>query len=292
MPASFAARLCGYRSDGTPNMSDRSQVHSVAMGRALLANLGVPEGTPAPGTNRIGTLFDEAVTADLAGLLEQGAGHLTVVAQCAVYQFEQYAHLRAVEELSNAETSVPDRLRVLKSQVGALSDLRRSHLQECIEEILAAATAEEQQRRLLLDSIGNESMLHLDVSIYRDLDTQAITGALKHLVAGLSAKWTLRTDRMQDPISQGAKLAAVRRGRMPHFAAITIEPRPYMLNLLARGSGGLDCVYHLDLPALIQAVDEVCTDDGQRANRDEFYRLVDQRRIRDYDDLVAYLETL
>lgn len=291
MPASFAAGLCGYRSDGTPNMSDRSQAHSIAMGRALLATLGVSEGTPAPGTNKIGTLFDASVTADLIALLAASAEHLTVAAQCAVYEFEQYTHLRAVQELSNSETSVPDRLRDLWFRVGALPELQRSHLQECIDEILAEAKAEEQQRRLLLDSIGNESMLHLDVSIYRDLATQANTGALKHLVAALSVKWTLRTDRMQDPISQGAKLAAVRRGRMPHFAAITIEPRPYMLNLLARGSGGLDCVYHLDLPALILAVDEVCTD-AQRANRDEFHRLVDQRRIRDYDELVAYLKTL
>jgi hypothetical protein len=62
--------------------------------------------------------------------------------------------------------------------------------------------------------------------------------------------------------------------------------------MLARGSGALDCVYHPNLPALTQAIDDVCKAPGQRWNRDEFHRLVDQRRIRDYDELVTYLATL
>ena len=42
---------------------------------------------------------------------------------------------------------------------------------------------------------------------------------------------------------------------MPHFAVVTMEPRPYMLNLLGGGSGEVDCVYHLDLPALTAAIE-------------------------------------
>lgn len=66
-----------------------------------------------------------------------------------------------------------------------------------------------------------------------------------------------------------------------------------MLNLLGGGSGDVDCVYHLDVPALTEAVDAVYAKTAQRRRgRDQFNRLVDQRRIRDYDDLVAEIRAL
>ena len=83
-------------------------------------------------------------------------------------------------------------------------------------------------------------------------------------------------------------MSALRRGRMPHFGVVTMEPRPYMLNLLGGGSGDVDCVYHLHLPALTEAVEAVYSKGAKRIQgRDQFRRLVDQRRIRDYDQLVA-----
>lgn len=118
---------------------------------------------------------------------------------------------------------------------------------------------------------------------------------LAELEVGLSLKWSLRTDRAQDCRSQGAKLSALRRGRMPHFAAVTMEPRPYMLNLLGGGSGDVDCVYHLDLPALAQAVEDVYgskSDKNSLRTLGTFRRLVEQRRLRDYDELVRYVISL
>jgi hypothetical protein len=87
-------------------------------------------------------------------------------------------------------------------------------------------------------------------------------------------------------------MAAMRRGRMPHFAAVTMEPRPYYLGRLGMGTGDLDCVYHLALPELAKAVEDVYVGPKRAKQRDTFRRLVDQRRLRDYDDLVAYLSTL
>lgn len=76
---------------------------------------------------------------------------------------------------------------------------------------------------------------------------------------------------------------------MPHFAAVTMEPRPYMLNLLGGGSGEVDCVYHLDLPALTLAIEAACAGQVRRQETlDLFRRLVEQRRLRDYDELVEY----
>lgn len=80
---------------------------------------------------------------------------------------------------------------------------------------------------------------------------------------------------------------------MPHFAAVTMEPRPYMLAILGGGSGEVDCVYHLDLPALTKAIEETTTGrPNRRKAADTFRRLVEQRRLRDYDELVAYALTL
>lgn len=88
-------------------------------------------------------------------------------------------------------------------------------------------------------------------------------------------------------------MAALRRGRMPHFAVVTMEPRPYMLNLLGGGSGEVDCVYHLDLQALTAAIQDTCVGNPRRrATFDTFNRLVAQRRLPDWEELVDYAETL
>ncbi|MBT2449369.1 type II site-specific deoxyribonuclease [Streptomyces sp. ISL-43] len=165
-----------------------------------------------------------------------------------------------------------------------------AHLDKIDHEVLQAET----KRLELLDLLGEESVLKLDITISRATPGVA-SAAAQHLIAGLSLKWTLRTDRAQDCRSQGSKMASLRRGRMPHFAAVTMEPRPSMLNLLGRGSGDVDCLYHLDLPALSQAIDEYCSGTRRKDRlkmRDNFRRLCDQRRLRDYDELRSYVSTL
>jgi hypothetical protein len=164
---------------------------------------------------------------------------------------------------------------------------------EKVEALIAGVEAvlddEAAKLRLLLEELGQESLLGLDITVSR----AAVDGRLPLLDVGLSLKWSLRTDRAQDCRSQGAKMSALRRGRMPHFGVVTMEPRPYMLNLLGGGSGDVDCVYHLDLPALTAAVDRVYVGSKQRIKgRDLLHRLIDQRRIRDYDELVSEISSL
>ncbi|MEV0950868.1 NgoMIV family type II restriction endonuclease [Promicromonospora sp. NPDC050249] len=143
--------------------------------------------------------------------------------------------------------------------------------------------------RLILDEAGDESLLKPDVTGSR----RNPYAELPLLETGLSLKWSLRTDRAQDCRSQGAKMSTLHRGRMPHFAAFTMEPRPTMLNLLAGGSGVVDCVYCLDLTTLQVAVDNVYSRTNQRIRtRDMFRRLVDMRRIRGYDELVATVSVM
>jgi hypothetical protein len=139
--------------------------------------------------------------------------------------------------------------------------------------------------------MARESLLQLDLAISNNVDPP-------RLLIGLSCKWTLRTDRAQDCVAQGQKLAALRRGHMAHFAVLTIEPRPTMLRLLAYGSGAVDCVYHLALPELLLAARDLVDRATSRTRKSALSQqetlelMVAQRRIRPYSELVSEIRRL
>ncbi len=293
MPAPFVFDLCGYR-DGRPNTSDSSQPHSVEIGLAFFEKIGVPKGS---GAGKVDKLWNQRMVEDLRYQLREVAPHLVVESESSPHEFEQYAHLKALRELSeDLSSEVELALSGLKEDVtDRYEDLDRigaARIAELVDALDRAQSAAEVRRRSLADLLGDESLLRLDVAVNRPAPVPN-PSKIPHLVAGFSLKWSLRTDRLQDPRTQGAKMASLRRGRMPHFAAVTMEPRPYMLGRMGRGSGDLDCVYHLHLPALMLAVNEVYKGKPARVKmRDMFNRMVEQRRLLDYDDLVAYLATL
>ncbi|MGW4555224.1 NgoMIV family type II restriction endonuclease [Streptomyces sp. NPDC004365] len=289
MPASFAADLCGYR-DGNPNTSDSSATESVRLGHLFFEKMAIPAER---GSVKIDHIWSHAMVADLKEKLTETAPYLVVDRERAAHDFEQYAHLKALQrltdddslEVSSALEELQRHLSLPESQL----DARTSALVDALEK---AVEHSEARRRPLLELLGDESLPRLDISVHHSRIPEPHSDT-PHLVAGFSLKWSLRTDRLQDPRTHGAKMAALRRGRMPHFAAVTMEPRPYFLARLGRGTGDLDCVYHLHLPALTSAVDEYYRGSRSRIrHRDIFHRMVEQRRIRDYDDLVAYLGTL
>ena len=63
--------------------------------------------------------------------------------------------------------------------------------------------------------------------------------------------------------------------------AVTAEPLPTRLAALALGTGDLDCVYHVALPELTKAVEQVENED----QADMLQMLVNGRRLRDISDL-------
>jgi len=286
MPATFAKDLCGYRAHGKPNTSDASEAFSVELGQALFEVLGVDPG--AHGDEPTGGPFADRVAADLRSRAEDAGSSTVVTPEMSLNMFEQYKHVGALRgmkpDASRELRRALDRAYALirRKIVSPPRDLARA--EELILNVETALSEEIERRRLLLEQVGVESLLKLDVtaSRYRTPTSDP------ELLVGLSLKWSLRTDRAQDCRSQGAKMAALRRGPMPHFAAVTMEPRPYMLNLLAGGSGDVDCVYHLDLPALTTAVEAVCAGRPlRRTTLETFRRMVAQRRVQDYDELVA-----
>ncbi|CAM5420223.1 hypothetical protein SXANM310S_06291 [Streptomyces xanthochromogenes] len=297
MPAPFTSSLCGYR-DGRPNTSDKGDPGSVSLGKVFFEAMGIPSDAIPP-QQAVGNLMASQMASDLQSHLAPGAPHLAVVPEKPFTSFEQFSHLNAGRELRGDMAAdvirAVNELQRFSAAPGFEGDLRATiniHLNQIRAEIQQA----EERRRQLLNLLGEESLLKLDITVSRAVGSP-LTGqdTLPHLIAGLSLKWTLRTDRAQDCRSQGSKMAALRRGRMPHFAAVTMEPRPSMLALLGKGSGDVDCVYHLNLPALDSAIEEYCSGTQRKprmAMRDNFKRLCEHRRIRDYDELRSYLATL
>jgi NgoMIV restriction enzyme len=281
MNAPFVNDLCGFRS-GRANTSDAHDKLSVLLGARLYEKLGVPTGTPEPGD--VGNLLTQRVSSDL----EHRRPDLVVQRDRPASQFEQYAHLAALQSLRKQRTNPLEReLARIREALAKAASAGRVHasaqksLEKRLDAMAVASEEAESQLRAVVDQIGSESMLKLDVAVGRHGASAA------ELLIGLSAKWSLRTDRAQDCLSQGSKLVSLRRGKMPHFALITMEPRPAMLALVADGSGSVDVVYHLALPALIETVEELAETRGAWSPAITLRRLVAQGRVRDYGSLVA-----
>ena len=283
MPAPFASTLCGFRPNGNPNTSDNHDDLSKVLGRALFDQLGVPAGQIArkdPGADMEIAIVDH---------LKELRPELDLRRSRSAVEFEQYAHLGVFPEFREGHVNASpriDRLRELAASLPASSAATKVQT-----EISRVETLFEEQDRIserLISNMPEESFLKLDITCGEDQP-----GLKPRMHVGLSSKWSLRTDRAQDCVSQGSKLASQRRGPMPHFAVITMEPRPAMLRILADGSGAIDYVYHLDLPALTRAMAVVRS--GKPAGWPPgrtFDRLLQQGRLRDYDDLVKAVKAV
>lgn len=279
MPAPFARDLVGLRQPGgNPNTSDNNDDQSIELGRTLIVELGKPADTVGPpDAPRL-----------LAGLTIEHLRTIRpdlIVRDGSALGYAQYGHLAVYPEFRRKWTGPRMVLAELETTASRLPpSLDRARMEAALSK--ARASLEEQARLVdvLADQMPQESLLKLDIAV-----GEPVGEGLPLLHVGLSAKWSLRTDRGQDPLSQGSKLVGLRRGRMPHFAVLTIEPRPAMLKLLADGSGSIDCIYHLDLAALSRTI-ETCSaskaDPRRWSPKVTFDRLVRQGRIRDYDDLV------
>jgi hypothetical protein len=277
MPASFARKLGGYRpNNGKPNVSDASDPHSVELSKALFHEMGIPDGQP--GIEEPGKALEIAVAQDI----QAKRPDLDIQLSRSVLEFAQYRHLSVFPRFRAAHLPADKELEKIRQLADQLPPSRQAtQLLRQLDKSSAAFKAQDLIVADLIDNMPEEALLRVDITV----GSPPVSGPAAMLL-GLSSKWSLRTDRAQDCISQGAKLVAQRRGRMPHYAVITMEPRPSMLKILADGSGSIDCVYHLDLPALDAAIEKVRRlRQGKWLPGLEWDRLRRQGRIRDYDEL-------
>ncbi|MGY1863689.1 MULTISPECIES: NgoMIV family type II restriction endonuclease [Nocardia] len=281
MTAPFAATLCGYRNNGNPSTSDNSDAGSIEWGHAMFQALGVEPGSPQ--ISNVGTMMESAV----AEHLESVRPDLIIRQSRPAMDFEQYRHLGVFRQFQRSYRQPSDELELV------LRDLQQlppsPAITEATARIQAVRESVDENHGLVSQLVGTmpeESMLKIDITV-------GAPDSLARLLVGLSSKWTLRTDRAQDCISQGAKLVNLRRGHMPHYAVLTMEPRPAMLKLIAYGSGAVDCVYHLALAELRSAAETIeAQRGGSWSPRVMLERMVAQRRVRPYQELVDEIKRL
>ncbi len=141
--------------------------------------------------------------------------------------------------------------------------------------------AEKDERGTLRSSLGTDYLIRPDITIgilHDELEDQR-----QHLHAAVSCKWTIRSDRVQNIRHEGVVLTRHRRGRQPHIVAVTAEPLPSRLAAIARGTGELDCVYHVALPQLRSA----CPTDSE--SETVLTELIEQDRLRPFGILAEVL---
>lgn len=105
--------------------------------------------------------------------------------------------------------------------------------------------------------------------------------SLMILHASISCKWTIRSDRAQNTRTEALNLIRNRKGNAPHIVVVTAEPMPTRLASLALGTGDLDCVYHMSLYELVEALKAI----DDESQQDMLNLLVLGRRLRDITDL-------
>ena len=91
----------------------------------------------------------------------------------------------------------------------------------------------------------------------------------------------MRSDRAQNTRTEALNLIRNRKGRLPHIVAVMGEPLPSRISSVALGTGDIDCTYHIALPELQQAVEDV----GGREDRRLMEIMVQGGRLKDISDL-------
>jgi hypothetical protein len=158
------------------------------------------------------------------------------------------------------------------------------------------------EHRELAASLGNDYAISPDVIVTRQPEPDAFINSkgaflapntalrsplresvnpLPILHACVSCKFTLRSDRSQNARSEALNLIRNRKGRTPHIVIVTAECLPSRLASLALGTGDIDCLYHIALPELVDAVDRLDFPDA----KDMLDTMISGRRIRDITDL-------
>lgn len=275
--APFAADLCGYRPNGNPSTSDSHDPGSIEWGHALFAALGVVPGTTE--IPQVGSAMEKRAAAHLTSLRPD----LMLAQSRPALEFDQYRHLNVFRQFGKTYRGPAAELDEALDELPSTPEF--SSVRDHIHAAIAAAQQDHQLVVQLQDTMPEESLLKIDITV-------AAPEPIDRLLIGLSSKWTLRTDRAQDCVSQGSKLVNHRRGHMPHYAVLTMEPRPSMLKLIAYGSGAVDCIYHLALPELQEAAMQIESTKKSRAGapgwppRLMLERMIAQGRIRSYQQLV------
>jgi len=262
----YQRRLCAeatYLKGDIPSMADVDNRLSSAISRRLVELMGHPLGSSTISGQTAGERLEEITREFLqnsfAYLQHLRPGNWLFSVHNSITDFDQYRHLVELEEL----------VKKNKSLKTALGDYVISP--DIVVGREPVSDSAINQLHPLVDQHRLASFTPL-----RNANTSTLT-----LHASISCKWTLRSDRSQNARTEGLNLIRTRKGHTPHIAVVTGEPLPNRIASLALGTGDIDCVYHVALHELIQAIQE----SGSEPVMEMLETLVDGRRLRDISDL-------
>lgn len=253
--------------EGIPSNADRHSRQSVDIAVGILRHLGIEGVGERLAGQKAGSVFEDLCRDYLESALpqlrhlrpgrwvvEKGGG-----GRSAITRYDQYEHLKAVEEASKANPQLAAALGIdylIKPDVVVVREPEKD------EDINAGqALVDDEYARLTPIRLANSDRLILHASI--------------------SCKWTIRSDRAQNARSEGLNLVRNRKGRLPHIVVITGEPMPNRIASIALGTGDIDCVYHFALPELLNAVRDCEYMDAE----DLLRTMIEGKRLRDVADL-------
>jgi hypothetical protein len=256
-----------------PNFADGSSRSSVSIALGIVQILGHELQVGITKGQTSGASF-ESITKEFVEdafnlLIHLRPGRWLYSTHQAISEFDQYKHLAYLE-------------KALKNNKELASSLGRDYI--ITPDIVVA-------RQLVTDNEINQPNHIVDVGEpIAQLTALRAANSLEQqplLHASISCKWTIRSDRVQNARTEALNLIRNRKGHLPHVVSVTAEPLPTRIAALALGTGDLDCVYHIALPELQQAIVQ-----GNNTDQlDMLTTLIDGRRLRDISDLPFDLAT-
>lgn len=177
--------------------------------------------------------------------------------------FVQYEHLEYLQELTNANAK-------LKTILG--------------NDYMVAPDVVV-YRRPIDDPTLNKPFPVVDDSVSTMTELRASNNEKPLLLASISAKWTMRSDRAQNSRTEALNLIRNRKGQTPHIVVVTGEPLPSRIASLALGTGDIDCMYHFALYELTEAVEEYAYANGREDIVEQLDTLIAGKRLKDISDL-------
>ncbi len=256
---------------GKASNADTSSAVSVTIANHIAVALQAETGEKLAGQtsgSEFETIIAQYVEDTLAYLGHIRPGRLSVAKvgsrnSLGIAVYEQYRHLRALKEAADNDP-------VLATSIG--------------RDYTVAPDIVVYREPMTDDEINTAGLIVDDESALKT-DLRATNGGGAVLLASISAKWTMRSDRAQNSRSEALNLIRNRKGGLPRIMVVTAEPLPSRLSSLALGTGDIDCVYHFALYELQEAV---------RATRNEealalLNIMIDGKRLKDISDLTLDL---
>ena len=264
------AQVLSVSPSGIPSNADKDNAASRKIATGIVERLQLKPRMLAkkPAGQTVGNEFEEccrgfvAATFPLLSNVRPGkwaVERITGRGKLLIANFEQYAHLRDLDDLAAANEELKAALGTDYTIAPDVVVLRSPEPDTVINDGN--------------EVVGDEFCVHASL---RKLNNKA---PLLH--ASLSCKWTIRSDRSQNSRAEALNLLRNRKGRAPHICVITAEPTPSRLASVALGTGDLDCVYHFALHELEGAVEEY----GEPEAVSMLRILIDGKRLRDISDL-------